>query len=408
MSIDLETDLRREFDAVRPPASLTFSPESVVSTGRRTIRRRRLIATGTAALAVFVIAAGATLLTSPSHKAAPRPATSTTPTGIVLAQTGHMWGGQSEVRFNRDPAVPSNVRFSVLGKDERRHELGVASTGMPGQQPTAVWRSGMVDGHPVTLGVFPGRISELPTVTFANGVSYPVGAEELRGTGYVMFYVDYSAVATTQKEPAQPSEIASVRWSSPSGVIDGIEGDHRLTGRVLTVSKTISVDVVVRPAGGDRSTISGQAWFHELGPEPTTFLFGYGLFLSAATTDPAGVAIATGRIPTVQKVKGSRAPLTCGSARQRCHPGLKTGSAGGLLAAGILPPGATDIRAIRTSDSNATGQAVQQILPDGRVIFAIAQESPGAVDPSKDSISAVTWTDYAGNPARKDVIQKRD
>ena len=30
MSTDLETDLRREFDAVRPPAGLTFSPESVL------------------------------------------------------------------------------------------------------------------------------------------------------------------------------------------------------------------------------------------------------------------------------------------------------------------------------------------------------------------------------------------
>jgi hypothetical protein len=390
MSADLETDLRREFDAVRPPASLTFSPETVVSTGRRTIRRRRLIATGTAALAVVVVAAGATLLTSPSHRAAPRPATSTSSTGIVLAQTGHMWGGQSEVRFNRDPAVRSNVRFSVLGKDERRHELGVASTGKPGQKPTAVWKSGMVDGHPVTLGVFPGRISELPTVTFANGISYPVGAEELRGTEYVMFYVDYSAVATTQKEPAQPSEIASVRWSSPSGVIDGVEGAHRLTGRVLTVSKTISVDVVVRPADGGRSTVSGQAWFHELGPDSTTFLFGYGLFLSSATTDPAGVAIATGRIPTIQTLKG-----------------LRQGSAGGVLAAGILPPAATDIGVIRTLGSNATGRAVQQTLPDGRVIFAITVETPDAVDPTKDSVEAVTWTNADGTQGRIAVAQKR-
>jgi len=406
MSTDLETDLRREFDAISTPSNLTFSPDSVVRTGRRTILRRRIIA-ASSTMAIVVAAGGVALLTSPDNSAAPPPASRTATTGIVLAQTGHMWGGQSEVRFNLDPAAQSNVRFSVLGQDGRRHELGIASTGKPGQPPTAVWKSGMVDGHPVTLGVFPGRIFEAPTVTFVKGISYPVGSEELKGTGYVMFYVDYSAVATTQKEPARPSEIASIRWSGPSGVIDGVEGDHRLTGRVLAVSKTISVDVVVRPADGGRSTVSGQAWFHELGPDPSMFLFGYGLFLSSATTDPAGVAIATGRIPTVQKVKGSRALLTCASARQRCRTGLKTGSAGGLLAAGILPPGATDIRAIRTSDSNATGQAVQQILPDGRAIFAIAQESPDAVDPAKDSITAVTWTNADGSPGRIAVTQKR-
>lgn len=87
--------------------------------------------------------------------------------------------------------------------------------------------------------------------------------------------------------------------------------------------------------------------------------------------------------------------------------GVRQGSAGGVIAAGILPPGATDIGVIRTSGSQATGRAVQQILPDGSVIFAIAQESADAVDPTEDSISAVTWTDDAGTPARKDVKQKR-
>ena len=81
--------------------------------------------------------------------------------------------------------------------------------------------------------------------------------------------------------------------------------------------------------------------------------------------------------------------------------------AGELLAAGILPPGATGIGVIRTSGGKATGRAVQQLLPDGRVIFAITPESLLAVDPGKDLISAVTWTNYDGTPARKDVRQKQ-
>jgi len=382
MTTDLEADLCREFDAARPPSTLTFSRDSVLRQGSRTIRRRRIMASGSAVVAVGLIAVGTTLMSRPHISAAPLPATRTATTGIVQAQTGHLWGGQSEVRFNRDPAVQSNVRYSIVGKDGLRHELGVSSTGTPGQKPTAVWKSGMVDGHPVTIGVFPGHVFDSPTVTFANGISYPVGVEELRGTGYMMFYVDYTMLAI-EGEPRRPSEIASIRWSGPSGVIDGVEGDHRLTGWVLALSDTVSVDVVVRPADGGRSTVFGQSFLRDKG-------FGYGHFLSTATTDPAGVAVVTSRAPTIRTVKG-----------------LRVGGAGALLAAGVLPPGATGISVIRTSGAKATGRAVQQLLPDGRVIFAITPESLLAVDPGKDLISAVTWTNYDGTPARKDVRQKQ-
>jgi hypothetical protein len=54
MSTDLEADLRREFDAACAPSGLTFSPDSVVRKGKRTILRRRLIAGGSAAIAVVL------------------------------------------------------------------------------------------------------------------------------------------------------------------------------------------------------------------------------------------------------------------------------------------------------------------------------------------------------------------
>jgi hypothetical protein len=120
-----------------------------------------------------------------------------------------------------------------------------------------------------------------------------------------MFFVGYSGVAN-EKEPSRPSTISSIRWTGPDGVLNGIEGDHRLTGRVFTPrrtptsqSQTLSVDVVLRPARGGRTTVFGQTHLAE-------DLGGYGLNLSAATTNPSGVAVAAGRMPTITLVKGQR------------------------------------------------------------------------------------------------------
>jgi hypothetical protein len=394
MSTDLETDLRREFDTIRAPSTLTFSPESVLHKGERTIRRRRLIAAGSTAIAVALVAGGATLLTRPHDSAAPLPAAHTATTGIVRAETAPLiWGGQLEVGFDRDTRVGSNVRYSVVGRDGQRHELGVSSTSKPGQEPTATWKSGMVDGHPVTIGVFPGQIFDALTITFANGISYPVGSEELKGTGYMMFYVDYTALAP-EGEPRRPSEIASIRWSGPSGAIEGVVGDHRLSGRVFSLSQTLSnrivapsqtlsVDVVLRPAGSGRTTVFGQTHL-------TDSSFWYGYDLSAATTDSSGAAVATGRTATLKTVKG-----------------LRIGTAGAPIAAGILPPGSSVIGVVLTTNDAVAGVAVSDRLRDGSVIFAINGDISRSPDPSKDSIKAVTWTNADGTPGRIAVTQKQ-
>jgi hypothetical protein len=392
MTTTLETDLRREFDAARTPGTLTFSPESIVLQGHRSIRRRRLLASGSAAMAVGLIALGTTLVTRPHDSAAPPPATSTISTGIVWAETGPLiWGGHLEVGFDRDAKVGSNVRYSVVGKDGRRHELGVSSTGKPGQEPTAQWKSGMVDGHPVTFGVYPGRSGEAPlTVTFANGISYPVGAEELKGTGYLMFFVDYSALAV-EGEPARPSTISSIRWTGPSGVLNGIEGDHRLIGQLFTArptatsqSQTLSVEVLLRPAGGGRTTVFGQTHL-------TEDLGGYGLSLNAATTNPLGAAVATGRMPNITLVMGQR-----------------TGGPGAPIAVGILPPGSSFIGVILSTNKAVPGVALSDQLPDGRVIFATTElDLSRSPDPRKYSITAVTWVNADGTPGRIAVTQKQ-
>ena len=95
MSTDLEADLRREFDAASTPAGLTFSPESVLRRASRTIRRRRIIAAGSAAMAVAVVATGASLFARPDDKALPLPASSTasgTDLPFVSAEPGGQGG----------------------------------------------------------------------------------------------------------------------------------------------------------------------------------------------------------------------------------------------------------------------------------------------------------------------------
>ena len=95
MSTDLEADLRREFDAASPPSSLTFHAESVLRQGNRTIRRRRIVAAGSAAMAVAVVATGASLFARPDDKALPLPASSTasgTDLPFVSAEPGGQGG----------------------------------------------------------------------------------------------------------------------------------------------------------------------------------------------------------------------------------------------------------------------------------------------------------------------------
>jgi len=361
------------------------------SAGNRTIRRHRIVAAGSAAMAVALVATGASLLTRPNVSAAPRPATRTAATGIVVGGTAYMWGGQSEVRFNRDPSVENNVRFSVLGKDGKQlHELGVSSTGRLGQAPTAVWKSAMVEGHPITIGLVPSPARNLE-VTFADGSPHGISTEELKGTGYLMFSVDYTLTeklppnaagsgpvinGPKPREASRTSQIASISWSEPTGIVDGIAGDQRLTGRVLNVDKSVAVKVVLRPADGGRTTVSGQVWT-QLGGGATSFVP-----LSVATTDPTGAAVVTGR-PRPQGVYD-----------------------GGPLTAGVLPRGAIEIGVDLATHKAATGLAVTQGLPDGRVFFALNADF-GSSTPSKSSITAITWTNADGSQGWIAVTQNQ-
>jgi len=177
MTSDLEADLRREFDAATPPSGLTFSPESVMRQGSRTIRRHRIIAAGSAAVAVALVATGASLLTRPHDTALPLPANRTATTGIVRAQAGFS-SGTAQVELNRDVSVESNVKYSYISLDGGRHDEGASSTGKPAQRPDATWRSAMVDGHPVTIGPVPSPARNLE-VTFA-GSPNGIATEELK------------------------------------------------------------------------------------------------------------------------------------------------------------------------------------------------------------------------------------
>lgn len=390
MTTDLGADLRREFDAATPPSSLTFHPESVLRQGNRTIRRHRIIATGSAAMAVALVATGASLLTRPHDTAAPLPASDKATTGIVHAQA-EFSSGTAQVELNRDVSVVSNVKYSYITLDGVRHDVGASSMGKPGQKPDATWRSAMVDGHPVTIGLVPSPARSLE-VTFAGGSQNGISLGELKGTGYAMFAVDYTLSEKTPpsaagsgpvingprpREATGTSQIASISWSGPTGIVDGIAGDQRLTGRVLDIDKSVAVKVVLRPGDGGRTTVSGQVWI-PIGSGASSFHS-----LSVATTDLSGAAVVTGRQPIVG-----------------------VSHVGPPIAAGILPPGSTRIGVI-TTDAVTHPVIVSKRLNDGRVIFALKVASAKATDLGKNSIKAVTWTSSDGTMGQMNVTQKQ-
>jgi hypothetical protein len=393
MTTDLEADLRHEFDAATAPSTLTFRPESVLRQGSRTIRRRRIISAGSAAVAVGLIAVGSTLMTRPQDTAVPQPANPTATTGSVKADMAVSSGGDFQFEFNRDAKVRSNlslfVSFKVLDHgvaSPRRQELGEWSIGKPGQKPEAIWKSGMVDGHPYTVGLVPGIDSE---VTLAKGASYGVLGDAQKIAGYSMFAVDYqNGDGSDGKEPARPAEIASISWTEPDGAVNGVEGNHRLTGRTFTFTSSVSVKVLLRPGNAGRTTVFGSARL-------TTGGFGYATPLSvAATADASGAAVVTGRYPIEHRItKGG----------VKAH---EIRNDGAPVAAGILPSGASDIGVELASGQAMTGLAKTETLPDGRVIFALKADF-GTADPNKDAIKAISWTNADGSRGQHTATQKR-
>jgi hypothetical protein len=334
-------------------------------------------------VAVALVATGESLLTGPENRAAPPPATHTKASGIVRAPLDS-FPQTAEVEFNRDPKVTSNVEFVVHTK-QGRVVVGVASTAKPGQPAQAIWRSGMVAGHPFTFGLVPGNDFE---VKLAAGANYAISFSDVKGTEYSGFSVVYKN--GNDKEPARPAQIASVSWSGQTGVVDGFEGDLRLSGQILRFDSAASEKLVLRPGRGGRTELSGEARLR-------TSAGGYSTPQRVATTDASGVAVVSGRYPVERRV-----PIDATHKQE----GWYVGYDGAPIAAGILPPGASDIGVVLTEGETLNPVVVLGRLPDGRVVFAVKAESAHPSRPSKDSITAVTWTNADGSMGRKSVTQE--
>ena len=374
MSTDLETDLRREFDAAGMPAGLTFSPESVLRQGNRTIRRRRIVAVGSAAMAVALVAGGAAL-TRPDDQALPLPASHTATSGTFTGQLGFT-SGTFEASFQLDGGVATHVQFFVITPDGQRQEVVGSSTGKPGQKPDATWVSGIVDGHPVTIGLVPSSARDV-RITFVNGGSYGMASAGVDGTDYMVFAVKYPATA-------RRADIESIRWYGDTGIVDGIGNGHQLTGRVLPINASLSVEVVLQPISDGRTVAFGRLLVRDETLPAGDSAFDLSAYdLSGASTDSSGAAVVTGRQPLLVKAKD--VALT---------------NDGPPIAAGILPPGSSNIGVELTTGDTATGLAAQQRLPDGRVIFAMSAGFAHPTDPGKDSIKAITWTNADGTQGR--------
>jgi hypothetical protein len=289
-----------------------------------------------------------------------------------------------EVEINRDPAVQSNVKFFASSDDrEPRQEVASFSFDKPGQEPDAVWKSGMVQGHPFTFGLVPSTDFE---VTLAAGADHGITYDEVKGTGYTAFAVIYKN--GEEKEAARPAQIARITWSGPGGAVEGIEGNHRLTGRQVNIERAISVQVVLRPGNdGGRSTVLAQV--RRTSDSGSSYRFP----LTATPTDASGVAVVAGRYPVKRQItKGNvNAPVIAAD--------------GAPLATGILPRGASHIEVIlRTGPAVSEITAVER-MADGKVMFAIQTDRGRLTEPSQSSIKAVTWTNADGSKGRREVNQ---
>src|SRR4029079_2734227 len=93
-----------------------------------------------------------------------------------------------QIEVTRNVQVGPNIRLFVVTKDGPRRELGAWSI-KPGQKPDAIWKSGMLAGHPFTVGLIPGKGAD---VTLVDGANYTIMWDEVLGTGYTMFAVRYT------------------------------------------------------------------------------------------------------------------------------------------------------------------------------------------------------------------------
>ena len=159
---------------------------------------------------------------------------------------------------------------------------------------------------------------------------------------------------------------------------------HRVTGRELFLSKTLSVELVLQPVDGGRTTVFGNTYVRVNGNAA-------GTTLTRATTAPAGVAVVTGHQSTSRTTSN----------------GVVFTTDGPPIASGILPPGSSGIGVILTTGVAPFPLVVSKTLPDGRVIFTMSAGFANPADPGKDSIKAVTWTNADGTRGRKDVTQQQ-
>ena len=130
MTTDLEADLRREFDAAGRPAGLTFHAETVLRQGSRTVRRRRIIAVGSAAMAVALVATGASLFARPDDKALPLPASSTAAaSGTDLPFVAQVSGGPFLTTFLPAQVDEGQLRAAIQEIVDERGLSGPAGIG---------------------------------------------------------------------------------------------------------------------------------------------------------------------------------------------------------------------------------------------------------------------------------------
>ena len=119
--------------------------------------------------------------------------------------------------------------------------------------------------------------------------------------------------------------------------------------------------------------------------------------LRPATTDPSGAAVMTARRESPVHTDGQGNDI---EVKEKLMNDMAP------VAAGVLPPGASNIGVVLTTNQAKTGLAVSEPLPDGRVVFVLDADLGTSDDPSSSSIKAIFWTNADGSQGRIAVTQQ--
>ncbi len=253
------------------PAYVDVDPRAVVTSGRRVIRRRRMVAgAGIAAAALAIGLVGwANSATGTDRGAAPVPAASVTARSAVTAVLER--GTTLEDASGKDVVTPGRVRVGIdpasrtwshAFVDDDGTAVGTLSEALPAG-PRADW-SASSGGPGVVMGLLPERATAFLPVWWEGAPASTQATAPLPGTGYESFalwhsggpeakLIDIVWTDSQQVYSSRPAKVHSAKFGKTIVFVDEASGQFGIfdgDGSVIRESHTTPVDVLPAVVSG--------------------------------------------------------------------------------------------------------------------------------------------------------------